>query len=911
MRLVALFLLASTLTLLPTAGEPQPGPNPQEQILLDAGLSTDGDALVEFFRLRMQPKADLDEMLTLARQLGDADAAKRAEATAKLVGYGSWAVPALRQVASDLNNPLATQHARYCLEWVEGKRSAELPIAAAKLLVERKLEAAAATLLAYLPLADDDAVIAGVKAALDSIAARPGKVDGALLAALRDPLPLRRAIAVEILAGCGHPEVLPEIRELLADPKLQVRLRAALVLVQHSDEPAVETLIDLLAEASPEECRQAEQALQHLAGELAPSPPLVGDDELSRKVRREAWAGWWRTIDGPALLAAFRQRTLNPEELAAARLLIDKLGDKSAAARQQATVELIALGSKAAVLLREAAKSPDAERARRAEICLTEIAHNEGRNKLPPSAPRLLAVRKPAGAAAALLGYVPFADDLSMKEEIVKSLKSLVLTADQEAAVVAALRDSWPVRRIVAAEVLAAASSQHWPTLRKLFADTDPEVRLRVALTLIYAHDRQAVAALIDLAAELPRDQCREAQELLQRLAGATAPVLAPGDDLGARKKFREAWQAWWKEHGPAVDLAQLDHLVSSSGLTVVAELGPNGSSPAGGKFGAPGGFGGPGGGPGGVPGGPGGPGGGLLQQPKGAKGKKGAGQLMPVNPNAGTDRLVALDRNLQPQWQIENLEYPIDFQMLPGDRVLIAEYYGSRVTERDLKGNILWQVNNLPGSPVNVQRLANGNTLIAAYNSGGAAGCFIVELDKAGKTLVSWNVTGGPAAAAAKRPGFLRAAYKTADGQTVCSLSTATCIWLDANGKETKSCPLPPVLAGVGYMGNIDVTPKGNVLMVQNNSTVAEFDPKGTIVWQANVIANRVVRLTNGNTLVASEMAGVVELDMQGKTLWQYSPPPGYRAVRARQVGDANRAGQPLATLPASLPPKLKGKVQ
>jgi hypothetical protein len=325
-------------------------------------------------------------------------------------------------------------------------------------------------------------------------------------------------------------------------------------------------------------------------------------------------------------------------------------------------VELIALGSKVAGLLRQAAKSPDAERARRAELCLNEIAEKEERDRLPPSAPRLLAIRNPAGAVEALLGYVPFTTDRSMKEEIVKSLKSLLLTADKaEGALLDALTDPLGERRMVAAEVLAGAGAKHWPALRKLFGDSDAEVRLRVALHLIYAQDRQAVPALIDLAAELPPPQSKEAEELLHRLAGAAAPPLPPGDDPAARKKFQEVWQAWWKEHGPGIDLAQLEKSTSFAGLTIVAELGPNGVGgfgPAGGggfgggqpAIGGKGGKGGKGGGgPGGAGGfgggapaagkggkgggkGAGGPGGGFLQ-PMGAKGKKGGFQPMPVIP--------------------------------------------------------------------------------------------------------------------------------------------------------------------------------------------------------------------------------------------------------------------------------------
>jgi hypothetical protein len=706
-------------------------------------------------------------------------------------------------------------------------------------------------------------------------------------------LPMRRAIAVEVLAASGQPALLPEVRKLLADPKPQVRLRAALALVQRGDEMAVAVLIDLLADLPQDERRQAEQALQQLAGAWSPAPSLQGDDELSRKIRREAWAGWWRTMNGPALLAAFRQRSLSEEELARVQALIDQLGDKSFANRDRAVGELIAMGSKVVGLLREAVKSTDLEQATRAEMCLKRITQKEEKDRLPTAAPRLLAVRKPPGAAAALLEYLPFTDDNVMKQEIGKALTSLVLVEGKaDPALFKALNDPRPVRQIAAAEALAGGGdATHWPAVRKLLTDTSPEVRLRVAVALVHAHDKESVPALIDLLAVLPRGNAWEAEELLLRLAGAKAPARPSGDDLAARKKLYAAWQAWWKDRGATLDMAELEKTQGGLGLTLVAEVGfqagkgPAAKGPAkkGGPLNPPqppavGGFG-------------------------GAKaGKKGGGVNPVAAAVAGSDRVVAVDRTGQARWQIENLDHPIDFHLLPGDRVLIAEYNGSRVTERDLKGKILWAV-DLPGPPINVQRLANGNTFIALYGS--AAQIVnqgqpqMMEVDPAGKTVATFNVGAaqqflkGPAGGGGGFGGPLNAndllmqgAYKMADGQIVCLVGYDSCIRMDATGKEVKRFQVPPTknISLLNSLGNIDVTAKGHIILVQNDSTVTEYDADGKIAWQAKAAGSRATRLPNGNTLVASPMAGVLELDGTGHSVWQYEPPAGYQAVRARR---------------------------
>src|SRR5207244_742446 len=55
---------------------------------------------------------------------------------------------------------------------------------------------------------------------------------------------------------------------------------------------------------------------------------------------------------------------------------------------------------------------------------------------------------------------------------------------------------------------------------------------------------------------------------------------------------------------------------------------------------------------------------------------------------------------------------YPVDAQVVGSDRVLVAEYQGGRVSERDFKGNVVWDV-AVGGNPIGVQRLANGNTFV------------------------------------------------------------------------------------------------------------------------------------------------------------------------------------------------------
>lgn len=601
-------------------------------------------------------------------------------------------------------------------------------------------------------------------------------------------------------------QTLHAAKELLNDPNPTVRLRAALALAEKQDADAVAVLIELLAVLPTAQRRQAEEVLQQLAGEWAPNPALTGEDEVSRRIRRDVWAAWWKHTDGQALLAAFRSQTLTPEDHGRVRGLIEKLGDRSFAARERAAMDLVALGPKAVPLLRQAAQGKDLEIVRRAQACLTQIAENDV--KLPLAAARLLALRRPSGAAEALLAYAPFAENEPMLEELAAALQILAAPAGKpEASLVQALTDPTPLRRGLAAEALAKANLVHvFPALRKLLDDPDAGVRLRTALALVRANERQAVEALIRLMGELPADQLWLAQDMLFQLAGENAPQLPTGNDAQVGAKRQAVWEEWWKKHGEALDLAKLTPATTVYGYTL----------------------------------------------------------LVQVDPNNNGGRVVELGRDGKPRWMIEGLQFPVDAHMIGNSRVLISEYNGRRVTERDLKGTIVWKKDNLPGSPVNVQRLRNGNTFIATENT-------LLEVNPAGATVTSHQVGGG-----------VTAACRLPNGQTVCLTQRGTCIRLDTNGKEVKSFASG---RGGGWTSGLDLLANGRILIAQpDRNSVAEYDLEGKQVWQASAPSiTTASRTPNGNTLVASfDGRRVYELDKTGKQVWEHRE--NYSVFRARR---------------------------
>src|SRR5207249_5048856 len=87
----------------------------------------------------------------------------------------------------------------------------------------------------------------------------------------------------------------------------------------------------------------------------------------------------------------------------------------------------------------------------------------------------------------------------------------------------------------------------------------------------------------------------------------------------------------------------------------------------------------------------------------------------------------LEVDRDGKVRWQF-TATYPLAVPVLPNNRVLLSEGEANRVTQRDFKGNIHWQVDT-PNMPYNVQRLSNGNTFVAGRTR-------LLEYDPAGKLV-------------------------------------------------------------------------------------------------------------------------------------------------------------------------------
>src|SRR5262249_19598813 len=169
---------------------------------------------------------------------------------------------------------------------------------------------------------------------------------------------------------------------------------------------------------------------------------------------------------------------------------------------------------------------------------------------------------------------------------------------------------------------------------RKLLEDPDAAVRVRGALGLFGARGEGAGPGVVNLVRAGPRDSAWRVENALYALAGDQAPQGSLHGGETARKKYRDDWDAWYKARGKDIDLSKIEQLQPHLGFTVMAELGLTGT----------------------------------------------------------VGRVVELDATGKVRWQIKDLKYPVDAQLLPGgDKVLVTEYTSRVVTERNLKGEGLW----------------------------------------------------------------------------------------------------------------------------------------------------------------------------------------------------------------------------
>jgi len=509
------------------------------------------------------------------------------------------------------------------------------------------------------------------------------------------------------------------------------------------------------------------------------------DEEILRRVGLPA--------DGPGLLALFRKRTPDAEAQTRIRSLIAQLGSASFAEREEASEELAACGVAAVGLLRQATHHEDLEIRRRAKDVLAILEQNDLPTDVLTAALHVLGRRKPAQLAEVLLDYAPHATDAEITEELCLALASVAVRGgDADPHLVRALTDPSAIKRALAGAALGRSGCRtQLSAVHRLLRDPHLQVRRRVALALLEARDKAAVPVLIELLAELPLAEAEHVESLLLQLSGDAAPK----GSLDSRSPYRAAWAEWWKQHGDSLDLAKVELEPRWRGHLLVI----------------------------------------------GVTNLRGRG----IRSGGCIRELDALGRT---RWQIKDVSYPVDAQVLDEKRVLVTEYRLCQVTERNHEGAVLRRF-NVPELPLEAQRLPGGHTLITTTNR-------VFEVDRNDKEVWTYKHSERLLSACLLRGGEIG----------ICS-HNGEFVRIDRRGKVQASFRVGHLFRPYGT--HIQGLANGHILVpLFYDNKVVEFDDHGRKVWSASYPQPTCAqRLPNGRTLVASYGSNFcVELDKNGQ---------------------------------------------
>ncbi len=521
--------------------------------------------------------------------------------------------------------------------------------------------------------------------------------------------------------------------------------------------------------------------------------PLRADEEKDADEKQLKAGGVG--VDGPALLQFFRDRV--PTEADNRRLtqLVRQLGDKSYAKRRQAAHDLIARGRPAISFLQPALADRDPEVSQRAEQCLLEIKRASDVGVVMAAA-RQLARHRPGGAVQALVDFLPYAEDESIEEEVLTALTAKGLCDDRAVPVLKqALNDPAPSRRSAAGFVLGRMSGNDLQAAAlKLLDDGNASVRLRAAQGLLAGGNRRALPALIQLVGADGGDAGWQAEQILYQIAGERPPKLPVGGSPDVRKKRQEAWHAWSQGDGANVDLAKIPREPPLLGFTLIAQVDSN--------------------------------------------------------------KVWECGRDGNVRSTLSGLQGPIEVRSLSGNRLLITETNGRRITERDWDGKDFWEAPTRDAC-LSAQRLRGGNTFIATNAT-------MSEVGRDGKEVYCYNFGDMNLV-----QGRFEGGCKTRDGRILATAGNRLLQIDAATGKVVKTTQL---LHSGCY--SVEDLRGGRVLLVSYEAgKVMEVDADdGAILWSyALPGAFQATRLPNGNTLMTSHSGKkVLEVTPDKKIVWE-----------------------------------------
>jgi len=471
-----------------------------------------------------------------------------------------------------------------------------------------------------------------------------------------------------------------------------------------------------------------------------------------------------------------------PERQKQLRELIGQLDDSDFNRREDATRQLLRQVGGVAPLLAEAIRGDNAEIRWRAKVIL-EQTDRESRTLLG-AVLSAIHERRVAGLVEPLFAVLSLCGDDHHRQQLRRALAVTASPADAPF-LRQQLAASDPQARIVAVVALAAVlGPESDADALSLLADPREEVQAAAARELANHGRREALSVLVRLLDSSETAIRTRAFQTLRALTGKQFEytVYAPPEQ---RVRAVAAWKEWLAAEGLNATLAiPLKDVAISLGRLLVCDHAQN--------------------------------------------------------------RLVEYDTAGKIVWEATVGTQPWACQGLASGHRLVGSYQEKTIVEFDDRGEEVWRFAGLPGGPTSVQRLENGNTLVACTEAES-----VVEIDLARK--ITWQV---------KLEGRPVDARRLEDGRTLVTLQNAQkVVELDPSGKQVWE------ISGVGQAFSAERLDSGNTLVCAiGHNKVREFDRSGRVVWERGSFLNPYTaqRLASGNTLVV-DTTGVIEIDPQG----------------------------------------------
>jgi HEAT repeat protein len=298
----SILVVAALTTATPGRDEKREVERPDALLFRQADVRTDTRSLLAFLRQFTPTPQQRKRIATLVRRLGDDDPSVRDKSVTELTKLGPAAASALQRATAD-SDVAIRRAARRCLGKLGVSFDPELHEAAARRLGGSGSEEAIPILLAYLPDAPDAGAREVAAALLASLHIKRKEPVSAVVTALKDDEPCRRAAACRALGPAHAGKHLPALRALIKDADPEVRLHAAGALVRGQDRAGVPALVALLKESPLPLAWRAEGLLRRIAGARAPALALQGTKE-SRADCHTAWAKWFKDAEAKIDLSA-------------------------------------------------------------------------------------------------------------------------------------------------------------------------------------------------------------------------------------------------------------------------------------------------------------------------------------------------------------------------------------------------------------------------------------------------------------------------------------------------------------------------------------------------------------------------------------------------------------------------------